>query len=308
MNILLLMLLPFLECIILVGIHSYLGLHVVRRQIIFVDLSIAQMAGLGTAAGILMGFHPGHPASYLYSLSFAFLGAFLFSATRFKNKSDIPQEAIIGLVYAVAAALSVLLIDRAGTGSEHMKDIIAGNLLWVRKAEVIKAAAIYAVIGLVHYIFRDKFYRVSTDPDGAQREGTSIFLWDLLFYGTFAIVITTSVEVAGVLLVFAFLITPAIMAMLYTQDFKKQLIFSWVTGSVVSFIGLALSYFLDFPSGPAVVATYALALLLWAVFLGWKANLHRLRYVRNTVLSIAGLGGFIGWLYLLRHWMGHLAE
>jgi len=299
MNILSLMLLPFMECIILVGIHSYLGLHVLRRQIIFVDLSIAQMAGLGTAAALLMGFHPGSFPSYLYSLTFAFFGAFLFSATRFKNRSDIPQEAIIGLVYAVAAAMAFLLLDRAATGSEHIKDILMGNLLWVRKAEVIKATVIYAVIGLIHYIFRDKFYRVSTDPEGARKEGTNIFLWDLLFYGTFAVVITTSVEVAGVLLVFTFLVTPAIMAMLYTESFGKQLVFGWVTGTLVTFAGLALSYVFDFPSGPAVVVMYALALVLWAGILMFMRERRRL-FSRRMGLALLALAGFGVWFYLIK--------
>jgi zinc/manganese transport system permease protein len=300
MNILRLMFLPFMECIILVGIHSYLGLHVLRRQIIFVDLSIAQMAGLGTAAAILAGFHPGSAPSYLYSLSFAFLGAILFSATRFKRHQEIPQEAVIGLVYAVAAAVAFLLLDRAATGSEHMKDIISGNLLWVRKAEVVKAAVIYAVIGGIHVLFKDKFYRVSTDPEGARNEGMNIFFWDLLFYATFAVVITTSVEVAGVLLVFTFLVTPAIMAMLTTADFSKQLIFGWVTGTIVSLVGLGLSYALDFPSGPAVVVTYAVALVLWGAVLNIREEKRLFPCTRRVCLSGVGLGVFLLWLWLLK--------
>lgn len=308
MSILKLMFLPFMECIVLVGIHSYLGLHVLRRQIIFVDLSIAQMAGLGTAAAILAGFHPGSLPSYLYSLSFAFLGAFLFSATRFKRHQEIPQEAVIGLVYAVAAAVSVLLLDRAATGSEHMKDIISGNLLWVRGTEVVKAAVIYAVIGAVHYIYKDKFYRVSTDPEGARRDGMNIFFWDLLFYATFAVVITTSVEVAGVLLVFTFLVTPAIMAMLTTADFSKQMVFGWITGTLVSFVGLGLSYAFDFPSGPAVVGTYAAALVLWGAVLNFKEERSWSPCTKRVCLTMAGMGLFLLWLWGLQeifHEHGH---
>jgi zinc/manganese transport system permease protein len=303
-----LMWLPFLECVVLVGIHSYLGLHVLRRQIIFVDLSIAQMAGLGTAAAILAGFHPGSVPSYLYSLSFAFLGAILFSATRFKRHTEVPQEAVIGLVYAVAAAAAILLLDRAATGSEHMKDILTGNLLWVRKSEVIKAAVIYAIIGAVHYLFKDKFYRVTTDPEGARADGMNIFLWDLLFYATFAVVITTSVEVAGVLLVFTFLVTPAIMAMLTTADFGRQLVFGWVAGTVVSVVGLALSYAFDFPSGPAVVVTYAAALVLWGAGLSIKEEKRLFPCTRRVCLSLAGIALFLLWLWGLKemfHGHGH---
>jgi zinc/manganese transport system permease protein len=300
MNILNLMFLPFLECIILVGIHSYLGLHVIRRQIIFVDLSIAQMAGLGTAASILFGFHPGSLASYFYSLSFAFLGAFIFSATRFKNQKDIPQEAIIGLAYAVAASLSVLLLDRAATGSEHMKDIISGNLLWVTKKEVAKAAVIYLLVGIFHYIFKDKFYLISTSPEKAREEGISIFLWDLLFYGSFAIVITTSVEVAGVLLVFTFLVTPAIMAMLLTKDFGKQLVFGWIAGTIASILGLILSYILDFPSGPAVVVTYSILLVFWASILNFLQEEKKSICTKRFCLWLLLIIFFILWLFLLK--------
>lgn len=300
MNIFSLMFLPFLECIILVGIHSYLGLHVIKRQIIFVDLSIAQMAGLGTAAAILFGFHPGSLGTYFYSLSFAFLGAFIFSATRFKNQKNIPQEAIIGLAYAVAASFSVLLLDRAATGSEHMKDIISGNLLWVTKKEVYKAAIIYSLVGIFHYIFKEKFYLISTNPEKARDEGISIFLWDLLFYLSFAIVITTSVEVAGVLLVFTFLVTPAIMAVLLTEDFGKQLIFGWIAGTVASILGLILSYFLDFPSGPSVVVTYAFLLVLWAGFLNFIREKEKKLCTKRFCLWFFSIVFFIFWLFLLK--------
>jgi zinc/manganese transport system permease protein len=299
------MLLPFLECIVLVGIHSYLGLHVLRRQVIFVDLSIAQMAGLGTAAALLVGFHPGSLPAYLYSLSFALFGAFLFSATRLKHASGVPQEAVIGLVYAVAAAASFLLLDRAATGTEHLKDILTGNLLWVRKQEVIEAAAIYSVVGLVHFLFRRRFLEVSDDPEGAAARGVNVFLWDLLFYATFAVVITTSVEVAGVLLVFTFLVTPAIMAMLTTRSFGRQLVFGWTTGVLVSLLGLWLSFVFDLPSGPSVIVTYAAALVLWSAVLVLRGERDRVRLAFRMASHLGVAAAFIGWLYLIAEVFHH---
>lgn len=299
MNALSLMFLPFLECIVLVGIHSYLGLHVLRRQVIFVDLSIAQMAGLGTAAALLVGFHPGSTPAYLYSLSFALFGAFLFSATRLKRASGVPQEAVIGLVYAVAAAASFLLLDRAATGTEHLKDILTGNLLWVRKGEVVEAAAIYSAVGLVHFIFRKRFLEVSDDPVGASARGVKVFLWDLLFYASFAVVITTSVEVAGVLLVFTLLVTPAIMAMITTARFGRQLVFGWAAGVLVSLVGMALSYIYDLPSGPAVIVTYAAALILWSAVLVLKGERERFRLLGRMTAHLGVIAAFAGWLVLL---------
>lgn len=267
MTFLSIMLLPFLECLILVGIHSYLGLHVIRRQIIFIDLTLAQLAAMGTSIAFIFGFEPFQFRTFLISFLAALLGGIIFSFTRQKEKEGVPQEGIIGLGFAISASLSVLILDKFATGTEHMKDIFMGNILWVRKEEFFKAFIIYSIIGFIFAIFHKKFLLVSENIEEAKKEGLSIFFWDVLFYGLFALVITTSVEVAGVFLVFTFLITPALMAVQGTKSFLFQLLIGWSAGIFASLFGLIVSYLFDLPSGPSVVVIYGIILVLWSFFI-----------------------------------------
>jgi zinc/manganese transport system permease protein len=260
------MLLPFLECLVLVGIHSYLGIHVIKRKVIFVDLALAQIAALGTIVAFMFGISPQSTGAYVFSLLFTFIGAAVFSLTRFR-KEKIPQEAVIGLIYAFAAAVAILVIDRAPHGAEHIKEILTGTILWVEWQTVAIAAAVYSGVGAFHYLFRDKFLLISNDPQGAFEKGVRVRLWDFLFYMSFGLVITISVNTAGVLLVFVFLVVPAIMAMSITDRLVHQLLIGWAAGTIVSFVGLVGSYLLDLPSGPMVVAVYGVALLLVALAL-----------------------------------------
>ena len=144
----------FFECLILVGIHSYLGIHVIKRKVIFVDLALAQVAALGTTLGFLFGIMPGTTGAYWFSLGFAILGAAIFSLSRFRHEK-IPQEAIIGLVYALAAAIAILVIDKAPHGAEHIKELLTGSILWVKWKTIFHAALVYAGVGLFHFIFRE---------------------------------------------------------------------------------------------------------------------------------------------------------
>lgn len=267
MNIFSLMLLPFLECIILVGIHSYLGLHVIRRQIIFIDITLAQLAALGASIAFIMGYKPFQIQTFFISFFTALLGGIIFSLTRQKEREGVPQEGIIGLGFAIAASLSVLILDKFATGTEHMKDIFMGNLLWVRKEDFLKALFIYLIIGIIFALFHRKFLMVSGGAENSKPKDHSIFFWDVIFYTLFALVITTSVEVAGVFLVFTFLITPALMAVQATKNFGKQLLIGWIAGTMASLLGLILSYIFDFPSGPSVVIAYALLLIIWSISL-----------------------------------------
>ncbi len=256
----------FFECLILVGIHSYLGLHVIKRKVIFVDLALAQVAALGTTVGFLFGILPGTSGAYWFSLGFAILGAAIFSLLRFRHEK-IPQEAVIGLVYALAAATAILVIDKAPHGAEHIKDLLTGSILWVKWTTIRNAAIVYAAVGLFHYIFRDKFLLISDHPEEAYRRGLSVRFWDFLFYVSFGIVITHSVGTAGVLLVFVFLVVPAITSIMITDVLWKQLAIGWSMGLVVSVLGLYISYIADLPSGPTVVAFYGAMLLLVALIL-----------------------------------------
>jgi len=256
----------FFECLILVGIHSYLGIHVIKRKVIFVDLALAQVAALGTTVGFLFGIIPGTVGAYWFSLSFAILGAAIFSLSRLRNEK-IPQEAVIGLVYAIAAAVVILVIDKAPHGAEHIKELLTGSILWVKWETIAYAALVYAGIGLFHFIFRKKFLLISNNPEKAYQEGISVRFWDFLFYVTFGIVITHSVSAAGVLLVFVFLVVPAITSILITDVLWKQLVIGWSMGLVVSVLGLYVSYIADLPSGPTVVAFYGIMLLIVALTL-----------------------------------------
>ena len=264
MDILLLFAWPFLAVLIITAIHAYLGLHVVERGVIFVDLSLAQLAALGASMAVLVGLDLHGKGAYLCSLGFALLGAAFFSLTRTKT-SKVPQEAVIGIVYAVSAAAGIMIMDRLPEGAEHLKHIMVGNLLAVSPQDVLKMAVLYAVIGALYWIWRKPLLLISTDPNEARRQGYRLRLWDLLFYGTFGVVVTVSVPLVGVLLVFSYLIAPSVAAMLFSDKIRWRLVFSWIMGAVVSLLGMAASYWLDSPTGATIICTFGLALTLLAV-------------------------------------------
>ena len=305
MSILELMAAPFAECLVLVAIHTYLGIHVLKRRVIFVDLALAQIAALGTTVGFLFGIMPETPGALLFSMAFTFLGAAVFSITRFRNER-VPQEAIIGLAYAIACATAVLVVEKT-RGAEHLKDILVGSLLWVKWSDVITAAFLYGLIGGIHYVFRKKFLMISEDSDAAFRAGVSVRAWDFLFYLTFGMVITLSTRVAGVLLVFVFLVAPAILAFMLTNRVRLQLLIGWTTGTLVTIAGLFLSWKLDLPSGPAVIAFYGVALVVGSlgIFL-WRAQ-NRRNAVRRALLGIAVSSVVFLGLWGLGRWLGRSA-
>src|SRR6266404_2506052 len=216
MEILQFLIAPFIASLILSGIHAYLGVHVVERGVIFVDLALAQFAALGAAIAILVGMDAHGGGAYWVSLGFTFLGAFIFSMIR-TRRGHIPKEAFIGIAYAVASACAILAMSKATGETEHLKDMLVGNILAVSRQEVLTTAALYGVIGLFHYIFRRKFLLISTNPAQAEAEGISIGLWDFLFYASFGFVVTSSVAIAGVLLVFCYLVVPSVGAMLFAD-------------------------------------------------------------------------------------------
>jgi zinc/manganese transport system permease protein len=257
---------PFVASLILTGIHAYLGVHVVERGVIFVDLSLAQIAALGATIALLLPItngDPHAPVTYWISLAFTFLGAFVFSTIR-SRRARIPQEAIIGICYAVASAAAILAMSKATSESEHLKDMLVGNILAVSWPEVGKTALLYGAIGAFHYIFRHKFLAISMNPRQAEAEGISIKVWDFLFYASFGFVVTSSVSIAGVLLVFCYLIVPSVAAMLYADSIGRRLAIGWTMGTVVSALGVYLSLKLDLPTGATIVCTFGLVLILMA--------------------------------------------
>jgi zinc/manganese transport system permease protein len=257
----------FVASLILTGIHAYLGVHVVERGVIFVDLSLAQIAALGATVAIFLPAAAGDPHApivYWVSLAFTFIGAFVFSTIR-SHRARIPKEAIIGICYAVASAAAILAMSKATSESEHLKDMLVGNILAVSWAEVRKTALLYGAIGIFHYVFRRRFLAISMDPQRAEAEGMSIRFWDFLFYASFGFVVTSSVSIAGVLLVFCYLIVPSVAAMLYAESVGKRLAIGWSMGTIVSALGVYLSLQLDLPTGATIVCTFGLVLILMAV-------------------------------------------
>ena len=257
---------PFVASLILTGIHAYLGVHVVERGVIFVDLSLAQIAALGAAIAILLpitGGDPHAPVVYWISLGFTFIGAAVFSTIR-GHRARIPQEAIIGICYAVASAGAILAMSKATSESEHLKDMLVGNILAVSWNEVFETAGLYGAIGVFHYIFRKKFLAISLDHSNAGAHGLSVRFWDFLFYASFGFVVTSSVAIAGVLLVFCYLIVPSVAAMLYAETVGRRLAIGWTMGTIVSAVGVYLSLVLDLPTGATIVCTFGIVLALMA--------------------------------------------
>ncbi len=252
---------PFVACLVLVGIHAYFGIHVIERRVLFVDLAVAQFAALGAVVGFAAGHHPGEPGSTLYSMGFATLAAVLFAVTRAKDER-IPQEAIIGITFVVASAAAILVADRAPEGAEHIKETLAGALLWVTWPTVIKDLVIYSAVGLFHWIFRRRFMLITTDPEEAWRRGWWVRWWDFLFYFSFGVIITFSVEIGGVLMVFAYLVIPACIAILLAHSMRTRLILGWLVGWLGSALGLVASYQWDMPTGPAIVVVLGLMLIV----------------------------------------------
>ncbi len=264
MEILPFLLWPFMASLILTGIHAYLGVHVVERGVIFVDLALAQIAALGATIAILIGMDPHGQGAYWLSLAFTFVGAAIFAFAR-TRRGHIPQEAFIGIAYAVASAAAILAMSKATGETEHLKDMLVGNILAVSRHGVAKTAVLYGAVGLFHYIFRHKFLLISTNPAEAERRGMSIRFWDFLFYASFGFVVTSSVAIAGVLLVFCYLIVPSVGAMLFAERVGRRLAIGWTMGTLVSALGVYFSVLWDLPTGATIVCTFGAVLV--AMFL-----------------------------------------
>src|SRR5213596_3977703 len=260
MEILQFLLAPFLASLILTGIHAYLGVHVVERGVIFVDLALAQIAALGATTAILIGMDPHGGGAYWLSLGFTFVGAGIFALAR-TRRGHIPQEAFIGIAYAVASAAAILAMSKATGETEHLKDMLVGNILAVSMHDVVKTAILYGAIGLFHYIFRKNFLLISTNPGAAEAKGLNIRLWDFLFYASFGFVVTSSVAIAGVLLVFCYLVVPSVGAMLFADHIGKRLAIGWTMGTLVSALGVYFSVALDLPTGATIVCTFGAVLV-----------------------------------------------
>ena len=255
---------PFVACLILTGIHCYLGLHIVSRGVIFVDLALAQIAALGSTIALLMGYPLGSNETYLISLGFTFIGAAVFALGRTKEES-VPQEAIIGIVYAVSSAIAICVLSKAPHGEDAIKAMLVGSILFVTWHHILKILVIYVAVGILHWLLRKKFLLISMQPALAKQQGLWIRGWDFLFYVSFGVVVTSSVRIAGVLLVFSYLVVPAVCAMFFLKGVWSRLIMGWSLGFLASVLGLCASARWDLPTGASVVSVFGLILVICAL-------------------------------------------
>lgn len=254
---------PFAAAMIILISHAYLGLHVIQREVIFVDLALAQIAALGVTVALMTGAEHGSLDAYAFSLGFTLLGALIFALTRM-DRSPVPQEALIGITFVVASAAVILLSSFSAEGTEHLQETMTGALIWVTWPTVIKLAIAYSVIGLVHFLLRRTLLATSFAPDQVRRLKT----WDFVFYATFGMFITWSVQIAGVLMVFSVLVVPAVIAFFYTRSFARALLIAWASGTVAIIAGLGISFSFDVTTGPVLVVCFGGILLVALLFRG----------------------------------------
>lgn len=252
---------PIVACVLLPWLLVYLGLHVVQRGIIFIDIAMAQMASLGICVAVLFHVDLASWTTFAIALGFTLAGAAVFSITG-KRTSQIPQEAVIGIAYVVAAAAAVLLLSRAAEGDEQIKQMLVGNILLVTPLEVWKCFGLFAIVGILHFVLRRNFLLVSYDRDGAYEKGLRVRWWDFLFYAAFGLVVTSFVRIAGVLLVFSYLIVPAVCGINLAGSLGRRLLIGWLVALLGGVGGLFFSFWWDLPSGAAIVCTFGALLIL----------------------------------------------
>ena len=257
---------PLAACLLFPPLLVYLGLHVVKREVIFVDLALAQVATLGTCIALLMGYHFDDRTTFWISLATTFLGAAFFSWSRSTEKGPVPQEAIIGITFVVAAAGVILLLSRVAGGKEELEHLLTGDILNVTKGEIGQRVLVFAGLGAFYAVYHKRFVLISSAPEQAFAEGVRVRLWDFLFYAAFALVVVSFVRLAGVLLTFAYLIVPAVCGTMLAQQWMKRLAIGWVVAALASLLGLWLSYRLDLPTGAAIVCTSGVMLALVGTF------------------------------------------
>lgn len=263
---------PLVASLVLPPLLVYLGLHVVEREVIFVDLALAQVATFGTSIALLMGYDFHDRIVFWISLGVTFLGAALFSWTRGRHKGPVPQEAIIGITFVVAAAGVILLLSRVAGGREELEHLLTGDILNVTAVEVGQRALLFAVLAGFYGAFHPRFALISSDPDAAFAQKMRVRLWDFLFYAAFALVVVSFVRVAGVLLTFAYLIVPAVCAVTLARGWLPRLAVGWGVGALSSVVGLTASFFLDLPTGAAIVCACGLALVLVSLASGLRRS------------------------------------
>jgi zinc/manganese transport system permease protein len=250
---------PIVAGLLILTLHAYLGLHVLARGVIFVDLAFAQIAALGSTVAILIGLGGG-VLELGFALGFTLLGALIFSFTRMEE-SVVPQEAIIGITYVVASAAVILIASMTAEGAEHIQETMTGTLIWVDWPDIARMAVPYTIIGVLHFVFRRQFLGVSFAPEQVR----SVRMWDFVFYLLFGIVIAFSVELAGVLMVFSTLVIPGVVAFLFTNRLRTALWIAWGSGAVAITGGIGASFYWDLATGPLLVCSFGAVLIVAAL-------------------------------------------
>lgn len=250
---------PLVMALVLVAMHSHLGFHVVKRGVIFVDIALAQVAAFGVALALLMGWEVGSDRTWAVALISTFLGAWLISHTR-ARRPGVPQEAYIGIIYVVFSAAMLLVLTQVPHGGEEIRHLLVGAILWTSWHTLLKTAILYAVLGGLMWLWRRPLLRISTDPEGAQREGMNLRRWDLIFYAILGTVVTSSVQIAGVLLVFTLLVVPTVMGLRLFDDMRRGFLYTLGVGVFAVVLGSAASYVLDLPTGAAIVCAFGLVM------------------------------------------------
>ncbi|NQU85887.1 MAG: metal ABC transporter permease [Mariniphaga sp.] len=272
MEILEFMFIPFTACILLISSNVYFGIHVLKREIIFIDIALAQIAALGGTIAMVISditsdSHAGHDhgedsvSSFIFSVLFCTIAAFIFSLLKSK-KIKIPLEALIGIAYAVATTAAVIILDKSAGSDVHIHDMLTGALLWVGWDQVVKLAIVVGLVGLFHVIFRKKFFKLSDNYHKTETGLKNKGLWDFLFYFSFGIVIVQAVSVGGIITVFAFLIIPASISALYATQWYSRIFIGLGIGAVVTLLGLYFSWELDVPCSPVIIMFLGVVLLI----------------------------------------------
>lgn len=272
---------PFVAGMIILFTHAYFGLHVIQREVIFVDLALAQIAALGATVAFMLGADHGSVEGYLFSFGFTLLGALIFSVTRLRD-SPVPQEALIGITFVVASAAVILISSFSAEGTEHLQETMTGALIWVTWPTVTKVALSYGAIGAFHYVMRRTMLAITFAPDRVRRLKT----WDFVFYATFGVAITSSVQIAGVLMVFSVLVIPAVIAFFFTRSFWHALLIAWGSGTVAIVSGLAISFSLDVTTGPVLVVCFGAILLVALALRGRWGVRVRDRSERGLIVGL----------------------
>jgi len=249
---------PITMCVLMAGVMSYFGNHILSRGLIFIDIAVAQVAALGTMIGLLLGMAEGSLQVQLVSLAFTVVVIVVFALTKFERQK-IPQEAIIGIIYGLGLGLAMFFAEHIPGGSNYISKTITGNILWVTWKNVATCSSIFIVVALIHMIFGKSFVRISASKDELPYSIAKVRAFELLFYISFSLVIVKAVPIGGIFLVFTLLIAPPTIATYFTSHWGKRFLWSWIIGILGSLAGIYISYTHNLSNGPAIVCLLGIA-------------------------------------------------